>query len=245
MRPVNLLPQNERAFRPAEGLGGSAYAVLGVLGVLLLAVVALVFTQNQVNERTSQIGKAEAEAQQAEQRVASLGAFGSFASVKQQREESVQELAKARFDWERFMRELALVLPSGTSLLDATASTNAEGASSSPSTPAPAAPAAGPGAAPGSPTVKLVGCAVSQPRVATLLVRLRKLAGATEVELTESTEEESGAGGAASADSAAANNTTCPKGKFKFDVLVTLAAADDAVEETKPRKTPARLGGGA
>ena len=106
MKPVNLLPQNERAARPAEGLGGSSYVVLGVLGALLLAVVAFVFTQNQVNDRTSQIAKAQAEAQQAEQRVASLGAFGSFASVKQQREESVRELANARFDWERFMREL-------------------------------------------------------------------------------------------------------------------------------------------
>ena len=243
MRPVNLLPQNDRAARPAEGLGGSSYVVLGVLGVLLLAVVAFVFTQNQVNDRTSQIAAAEAEAQKAEQRVASLGAFGSFASVKQQREESVRKLANARFDWERFMRELGLVLPSGTSLLDATATTNVAPAGST--APAPAAPTSGGATTPTTPTAKLTGCADSQPHVATLLVRLRKLAGATEVELTESVEEESGAGGAASADSASANNTTCPKGTFKFDVLVTFDVAEDAADETKPDKTPARLGGGA
>ena len=247
MRPVNLLPQSERASRPAEGLGGSSYVVLGVLGALLLAVVAFVVTQNQVNGRTTEIAKAQAEQQEATQRAASLGAFGSFASVKEQREKSVRELAKARFDWERFMRELALVLPTGTSLLDATASTNdAPEAGGAAATPAPAAPAGSPPAA-STPTVKLTGCAVSQPRVATLLVRLRNLAGATEVELTESVEEEtgSGGGGAVGADSASADNTTCPPGKFKFDVLVTFAGADAAVEETKPRKTPARLGGGA
>ena len=90
-------------------------SVLGVLGGLLLAVLAFVFTQNQVNDRTSEIAKAE-QAQQAEQRSATLGAFGAFAAVKQNRVESVSELADARFDWERFMRELALVLPNGTSL---------------------------------------------------------------------------------------------------------------------------------
>ena len=245
MRPVNLLPQNDRAARPAEGLSGSAYAVLGVLGVLLLAVTAFVLTQNQVNERSTQIAEAEAESQQATQRVASLGAFGSFATIKQQREDSVQELAKARFDWERFMRELALVLPSGTSLLDATATTNVASATPGAAPAAPAAPATGQAATPTTPTVKLTGCALSQPHVATLLVRLRKLGGATEVALTESVEEESGAGGSASADSSVATNTSCPKGKYKFDVLVTFGAPEEAATETKPRKTPARLGGGA
>jgi Tfp pilus assembly protein PilN len=253
MKPVNLLPQSERAVRPAEGLGGSSYVVLGVLGVLLLAVVAFVFTQNQVNDRGSQIAKAQAEAQQAEQRASSLGAFGSFAAVKTQREQSVRQLAKARFDWERFMRELALVLPTGTSLLDVGTSTDPNaapgaGATSSTTAPAPAPTAGAAAATPGAgPKAQLTGCAVSQKRVATLLVRLGSLHRAADVELKESAANDAEAGDGASQDSAVGggSNTGCPTGKFKFDVTVSFAPAKTADTDAKPRKTPARLGGGA
>ena len=204
MRPVNLLPQQERAVKPAEGLGGSSIVLLGVLGALLLAVLGFVVTQNQVNGRSGDIAKAEAEAQQAEQRASSLGAFGSFAAVKQQREQSVRELAIARFDWERFMRELALVLPSGTSLIDVAATTDGteSGTPGAAATPAPAPAAGADGAtatataAPAAgPKAEITGCAVSQSRVATLMLRLGKLAGATDVELKESAAEDT-AGGA-------------------------------------------------
>ena len=256
MKPVNLLPQNERAIKPAEGMSGSSYVVLGVLGVLLLAVLTFVFSQNQVNDRSGKIDKANAEAQQAEQRATALGAFGSFASVKQQREQSVRDLAKARFDWERFMRELALVLPSGTSLLDVSASTDgttASGGASGSSAPAPSpAPASGgaatdPTAAAG-PKAQITGCALTQKRVATLLVRLGQLHGASDVELKESASDDSaGAAAGATTDSAGGGNTGCPPRKFKFDVTVTFAPADtpSADDDSAPRKTPARLGGGA
>ncbi len=244
MRPVNLLPPSDRAVRPSEGASGSSYIVLGILGGLLVAVLAFVVTQNQVNDRTSAISKTEAEAQQAEQRAAALGAFGSFAAVKQQRVQSVSELAKARFDWERFMRELALVLPDGTSLLEASASTNAASETGAAATPTPP-PATGATTAPTGPTVKLVGCAESQRKVATVLVRLRELNRAVDVQLAESAEEESGGTTAPSADPAAATNTTCSKGEYKFDATVTFAPADDAGSEGKSTKAPARLGGGA
>ena len=229
MKPVNLLPQNERAVKPAEGLSGSSYVVLGVLGALLLGVLTFVFSQNQVNDRAGKIEKAEAESQQAQQRATALGAFGSFASVKQQREESVRELAKARFDWERFMRELALVLPAGTSLLDVSASTDgstASGGAAGSSAPAPApapapttssgstgsAGATDPTAAAAGPKAEITGCALTQKRVATLLVRLGQLHGASEVELKESASDDSaGASASATTDSAGGANTGCPR----------------------------------
>ena len=248
MRPVNLLPQTERAARPAEGLGGSSLVLLGVLGALLFAVTAFVVIQNQVNDRSGQIAKTEVEAEQAKQRAASLGAFGSFAAVKQQREESVRDLAEARFDWERFMRELALVLPSGTSLLDVSASTDGS-TDTAAGAPAEAAPPTGTtGAAGAAPKAEVTGCAQSQSHVATLLVRLGRLAGATDVELKESAADDSAAGAAAtqSTDAGAGGNTGCPARKFKFDVAVTFAPAKTATkDDAKPRKTPARLGGGA
>ncbi len=251
MKPVNLLPQNERAVKPAEGLSGSSYVVLGVLGALLLAVLTFVFSQNQVNDRAGKIEKTQAEAQQAEQRASALGAFGSFATVKQQREESVRELASARFDWERFMRELALVLPSGTSLLDVNASTDGSPAAggSAAASPAPAPVAGTTGTPAAGPKAEVTGCALSQKHVATLMVRLGKMNGASDVELKESAaSDDPAASSGASSDSAAAGNTGCPPRKFQFSVTVTFApadtpSADDA--KSKPRKTPARLGGGA
>ncbi len=267
MKPVNLLPQNERAVKAAEGLGGSSYVVLGVLGALLLAVLTFVFSQNQVNDRASKIGETQAEAQQAEQRATALGAFGSFASVKQQREESVRQLASARFDWERFMRELSLVLPSGTSLLDVSASTDGSSASGAAGAaapapapaPAPATPPAGatgttatpatpatPAVVAATPKAQMIGCALSHKHVATLMVRLGKMKGASDVELKESATDDTVGATDAPSDSAAGGNTGCPPKKFKFEVAVTFApAATPAADDTKPRKTPARLGGGA
>ena len=249
MRPVNLLPQSERAAKPAEGLSGSSYVVLGVLGALLLGVLTFVFSQNQVNDRAGKIEKTQAEAQQAEQRASALGAFGSFASVKQQREASVRELASARFDWERFMRELALVLPSGTSLLDVNASTDGATSTTGSATPAPAPVAGAAGAAAAGPKAEVTGCALTQKHVATLMVRLGKLQGASDVELKESAASDAAAAGAESTSSdtgTAGGNTGCPPRKFKFNVSVTFApAATPGADESKPRKTPARLGGGA
>ena len=88
---------------------------------------------------------------------------------------------------------------------------------------------------------------MSQSRVATLLVRLGNLEGATDVKLKESSANDSaGAAAGQSADSGGGSNTGCPARKFTFDVTVTFAPAKTATtDETKPRKTPARLGGGA
>lgn len=247
MRPVNLLPERDRAARPAQGVQGSSYVVLGVLGALLVAVLLFVIAQNQINDRTSKIGIAQQDAQRAETRANQLGAFGAFATTKATRVRSVTDLAKARIDWERFMRELALVLPDRTYLLQADATTGVDASGAATTSTATPAPAGGSTPAAGSPTAHLVGCAASQSRVAVLMVRLRKLHRAQDVTLAESAQEETGTGATTgSADGAAASNTGCRQGKFKFDVTVTFAPTTDSVPEAKDGgKVPATLGGGA
>ena len=242
MRPVNLLPERDRARRPASDHPGNAsYVVLGVLGALLLGVLGYVLTQNQVNSRTSQIAVAEQEKAQAEQRAQRLASFGDFAQIKETRVRSVTDLAKARFDWERLMRELALVLPEETWLTAVSAGASAESAGGS--APAPAATPGAP-AAPTGPTLAITGCSKSQERVAVVLVRLRKLHRAVDVQLTESGESETSGTVQGSPDSAAVGSVgECSF--FTFQATVTLEPSMGDEPEAEKRSVPVTLGGGA
>lgn len=233
MRPVNLLPADLRPRQASGALAGSAYAVVGVLAALLLMAVGYVMSANQVNSRTSEIAEVRQEQADAEARAAALAPYENFAQIKATRIESVKSLAGLRFDWERLMREVALVLPDGTSLTDLAASTT--GAADAGGT-----PPADAAAAAVSPSLNLQGCAERQPDVATLMVRLRRLHRAADVSLTESSKQEASSGGAAPVDSGTGSEG-CPPDTYLFDLTVTFEPLD--VEVEKP--VPARLGGGA
>ena len=250
MRAVNLLPTGERARHTAPAPGGAGHILLGVLGALLVAVLAVVFTQNQITDRRTEIARAKLEQQQAEQRATKLGGFAQFAQIKQTRVQSVSDLAKSRFDWERFMRELALVLPSGTWITEANAASSGlpEGAAAS-GAPSSTPPASAPGTDPASagPSVNLVGCARTQRTVAATMVRLRRLYRAEEVKLADSStaaEAASSAGTGATTDSGSSSDG-CGK-RYKFDIAVSFSAAPpDAPQGERGDDVPVRLGGGA
>lgn len=251
MRPINLLPEDQRPRSTSGGLKGSSYALLGVLGTVLVMLLALVLSSNQVNARKSEIARAKHETERANARVAELAPYAAFSGIKETRLESVKDLATVRFDWERLMRELALVLPRGTWLTDLTASTAPDGSQAG-------GVGAGPGSSPAAtsgssstpssgssstPSVQLSGCARHQPDVAVLMVRLRKLHGATDVELGESAEQEAQGGGAAGGDGAPnASAEGCPGNRFKFDLTVTFTPAPD---KGHGKRVPASLGGGS
>jgi Tfp pilus assembly protein PilN len=245
MRPVNLLPDDLRPRQVSGALKGSSYAVVGVLTGLFVMALVFVLSANSVNSKKTEIAEVTQETQEAEARAAALASYEQFARIKETRVASVSQLASQRFDWERMMREIALVLPEGTSLSELTASTPgatpAASAGAAAPAPAPTDPAAT--AAAGGPTLQLKGCAEDQPDVATLMVRLRGLYRAEEVELTESTAQtaETGAGPAVSEGTTGA--TGCPGDSYQFDVKVIFAAADPTDKDRL--RAPARLGGGA
>jgi Tfp pilus assembly protein PilN len=252
VRPVNLLPEQYRATRPSSQAAGSSRIVIGVLGALLVMAIAYAVTANQVNSRQGDIAAAKSEIQRAQVETASQNAFGSFHSMKEARETSVKQLAGGRFDWERLMREVALVLPKRTWVLDMTASTSSQGgpgATASTPSPSSSTTAGSTGAAgataPASPTVHVTGCALHQDDVAVLLVRLRKLDRATDVKLTESVKQDQDQGGAQVAtDAAGGGSDTCGGGRFKFDVTVTFSAPTPADLE-HPGHVRSGLGGGS
>lgn len=247
MRPVNLLPERDRVQAPVAA-DGSSYVILGVLGALLLAVFAFVVTSNQVNSRTSDIATAEAEAEQAEQRAAAFGPFQEFAQIKAARLASVKTLADTRFDWERLMRELALVLPEGTSLTSLTASSVDAAATATAPPPPPEGAGVTTATAPGAEsTLTLSGCATSQPKVAVMLVRLRQLYRATDVTLVDSGQQDSAGDGGASSDSGApsAPSDGCAPSDYLFNASVTFGPAPPGEETDGDLNVPTTLGGGA
>jgi Tfp pilus assembly protein PilN len=257
MRPVNLLPENLRPRERREGGSGGAYVVLGVLGALLLAVALYVVTANQVTTRKAETEELKGETQAAEQRAGALAQFGEFQEMKEVRMASVALLAAGRIDWERTSLELARLLPAGVWLseLDATATGEAAASGSSSSSTSSSGAAAGGADAPG-PNLKLVGCAPTQQSVAELMVRLRRLHQASDVELVSSEREEgapgvAGATAAPTAPTASATGAAGPEGcgtrrgrpNYKFEVSVKLAPTGDS--GSGERTIPRSLGGGA
>lgn len=255
MRAVNLLPDELRPRQRSAGGRGPGHVVIGVLGVFLVLAVAYALSLNQVNGRKTEIASAKGEIEKAKREVAASTAFGDFHSIKETRVASVKELAAGRFDWERLMRELALVLPEHTWLLDANATTTGDtsqgGASTTPAptasgaSPAPAATADAAGAGGTNPTLDLKGCAVQQKNVAVMLVRLRKLYRVEDVNLTESAQELTESGGAQASTDSAGGSDTCGNGRFKFAVAVTFSSDSPKSDKPAGGKVPAKLGGGS
>jgi Tfp pilus assembly protein PilN len=226
VRPVNLIPLEERRGEQAPlRTGPLAYIVLGALVALLAGVTATVLLGNQIADREDEVARLEREDAVAAVRAQRLAAYTEFRTLSEQRVATVQSLADSRFDWERVMRELSLILPGDVWLvgLNATASpeVSVEGGGGG------GGEASGMrGAAPG-PALELSGCATGQDAVAGFVTALEDIDGVTRVgvqssELAEKTESGGGSGG--SSDS---GGDECRTRKFiaKFEIVVAFDAA--------------------
>jgi Tfp pilus assembly protein PilN len=229
VRAVNLIPSDQRRATPTGKASGAAYVFVGVLAVLLAMAVTYVLTSNKVNENETTAAEAKQQADALEAEAARLGSFTNFAAIKDQRLGAVMATAQTRFDWERLMRELALIMPEGSWLRTTSASVLGE---ESPSGEA-ATPTAGVAL---SPSATFVGCTRKQSEVATLMVRMRQLHRATDVKLNQSAKETTD--GEASLDS-------CGR-LYQFDVTVSFEPATPAAEAPRgSARVPVSLGGGS
>jgi len=234
MRPVNLLPQDQRR-HAGTSRPGSAYVLIGALVVILALAVTYVMSSNQVNSRTSEADAAKAQADALKVQVAQLGSFRNFASIKATRLQSVAGVAETRFDWERLMRELSRVMPAGSWLQTTDASTKEDtGGASGVAAPASTAAPVDPNAAV-PPNATFVGCTPKQTEVAKILVRLRQMHRVTDVNLNESLREEG------------VNDVTVDScgPLYKFNVTVTFAPTDTDEAPAGTNSVPASLGGGS
>jgi Tfp pilus assembly protein PilN len=192
MRPVNLIPPEDRRGEQAPlRTGPLPYILLGALVAVLIGVTALVLVGNQISDSKAEVAKLEGEDAVAAARAQQLASYTAFRSMSEQRVATVQSLADSRFDWERVMRELALVLPANVWLTGLTA------------TASPAVTVDGGGGSSGGtlraqvpgPALELNGCASGQEAVAGFVTALKDIDGVTRVgvessELGEEGEEE-------------------------------------------------------
>jgi Tfp pilus assembly protein PilN len=236
VRPVNLIPPDQRRGEQATlRTGPVAYILLGALVLVLAGVTALVLTENQIADRKSEVVILKREDTAAQAQAKRLAAYSQFRALSEQRVATVTSLADSRFDWERVMRELALVLPSDVWLsgLEATATPSVSlgggegGVSSSANLR---------GAIPG-PALQLSGCATGQDAVAGFVTALKEIDGVTRVGVESSelpsNSEGAGAGSGGSGD--------CRTRQFiaQFNLIVAFDAAPVQPEEGEAEATSA------
>ncbi len=175
MRPVNLIPPEERRGDGAPTRAGAAsYIVVAVLAAILFAVTGVVLANNSVNDKKSELASAQAEQAQTEAKAEALQNFASFQEMKDARVATVTSLAQSRFDWERVVREVSRVLPDHVWLTNLTGTVT-------PDTTVPKSAEVQARASVPGPALTLVGCARSQEDVAALIAAMQDVDGVTRV----------------------------------------------------------------
>lgn len=241
MRPVNLIPpEARRGDKAPTRTGALSYVIVAVLAAALLGVTGVVLTNNQVSDRKAEKSSLEAQLAEAKARAERVSAFADFASLQQVREQTVEDLAQSRFDWERVLRELAIVIPDDVWLTSLTAKVSptvqlsdaGSGSSSSSSV-------AGMDSVQG-PALEIQGCGAGHEAVARFLAALRDIDGVTRVSVLSSDRPDpsSTAEGPAGGGSGGASGD-CATRSFisKFEIV----AAFDAVQvetSTEVTETP-------
>jgi Tfp pilus assembly protein PilN len=228
MRPVNLIPPEERrGERVATRTGPLVYVVVGVLGAVLVGLALVVTTNNSISDHKSQRKELSAEKVSLAAQSQALRNYTDFAQLEQQRQQTVVSLAHSRFDWERVMRELSLVLPDDVWLIKVSGTV-------SPEVSVEDDPAIGVRDSIPGPALELVGCGRSQDSVARFVAALHNIDGVTRVTVNKSEKPSDdsdqnntatasgGASGGASQGDECRTRDTIPK----FEIV---AAFDDAV----------------
>jgi Tfp pilus assembly protein PilN len=230
VRPVNLIPSEQRRGGTPVRTGPIAYLLVGALAIALGAVTMVVLANNKIGDRQAKIAQLNQQKAAASSQADQLQPFIQFSDNERQRTDTVRALANSRFDWERVMRELSLVLPNDVSLTDLTAT-------------APSAASADPSSTgTGAPSVELTGCAQGHDGVAGFLSALRDIDGVTSVDL-QSSERSSTSASSASSGTGTSDCRTDPSiSQFKvtveFGAVPAAPASAAAPTPTTPASTP-------
>jgi Tfp pilus assembly protein PilN len=227
MRPVNLIPPDERRGDSAALRTGSlVYVLVGGLTLLLLGIVAVALTGKQIDDRKAQKASLQQQLRQETARAKSVAAFTSFRAVQEQRAATVTSLAQSRFDWSRVLHELSLVLPSGVTLTDLTGSVSSDAQSSGSASSSSSSSSGGDlrGSIAG-PALEITGCAPGQDAVAGFVSALQDIDGVTRVGLSSSQigGSSSGGGSSSSSSSSASGSDSCNAGPNTADFNITVA----------------------
>ncbi len=208
MRPINLIPEEERrrSSRERSPSGNPlAYLIVGALAIGLIGVVMLVLISNTISDRENEVTALQSEKAVATAEAEKLAPYASFQAVAEQRTQTVADLANSRFDWVRVIKQLALTLPSNVYFSSLTGSAGGGESGSE-------------GIA--GPSLTIAGCAPGQNAVAGFVATLKEIDGVTRVELKQSQVTKSnGEGGATGASSCAVGR------KAQFQIIVAFDEA--------------------
>jgi Tfp pilus assembly protein PilN len=234
MRPVNLIPNDERRGDSAPlRTGNMIYVLLAGLAVLVLGIAAVALTGKQISDREAQKASLDQELQRETARANSLAAFSSFRAVQEQRSATVNSLAQSRFDWQRVLHELALILPSDVHVSTLTGSVNPEvqidGGGDSPLRTNISGPA-----------LEISGCAPGQEAVAGFVSALEDIDGVTRVGLDSSQIDSGSDSSGASSSSSTGGSTPCVAGPrtANFNIVVAFDAVPTPSTATAAPSVP-------
>ena len=117
MRPINLLPPDERG-RSAERFGGGvlgilliagAFAVIVMVGVYLLVLLRL-------NDLEDQVAKLDAEIARQNAHLAELSPYRDLQARLEDKKPIADGIYRTRLAWDQFLQGLAFVVPEATAL---------------------------------------------------------------------------------------------------------------------------------
>ncbi len=233
MRPVNLIPPEERrGERAPMRTGPLAYVVVAVLAIGLVAVTLTVVASNQVSDRKAEKASLESQVAQAQAEAQQVQSFADFASVQQTRETTVSTLAQSRFDWERVLRELAIVIPDDVWItnLNATVSADAAAAQGSGSGASTSSSASAVSDTISGPSLEIQGCAGGHEAVARFLAVVHDIDGVTRATVMSSERPDQTSAGAAATSGSASSGDSQECSSRKFVSRFDMAVAFDAVQ---------------
>jgi Tfp pilus assembly protein PilN len=226
VRPVNLIPQEDRRGGKAPlRTGPLPYAIVAFLLLAVGVVTLLVLTGNKIADRKAEVASLQSQVDATQARADQLSTYTNFADLQQARQETVASLATSRFDWERALHELALVLPDDVWLTNMTASAATDPASSTSSSATAVDGVTGP-------SLDINGCASGHEAVAKFLAALRDVDGVTRVTVLSSDRPgaESSSNSSTSSSSASSGQSTVECASRDFIATFEVVAAFDGAQ---------------
>jgi Tfp pilus assembly protein PilN len=232
MRPIDLTPTEMRqGARTPMRTGPIPCILVGALVAVLAGVALLVTTGNQVTERQTDVAELKREDAAAKQQARRLAPYVQFQTMHEERLATVSSLADSRFDWERVVRELSLVLPSDVWLTELNASASGESKGGN----------TGLRSSIVGPAMELEGCAHGQESVARFVTVLKDIDGVTRVAVASSELPSNGEGEASAQGGESEGGKECRTRKYiaKFSIVVAFDAAPVPITAEGEAEAPA------
>ncbi len=174
MRAVNLLPTTQGVGASLSGARGRALVIGAVVAVGALGWWGYSAHQS-ADAVAAQLTQAQVQKANLDQEISNLGVYSQRQQTQAAAEAAVVQLAGGRIDWERLVRNVVTVLPTGVWLNTINGSLPTSNAAVTPA-------ATSPGTLPQPDTstpqgLHIVGDAFTQPEVAEMLARLATVPG--------------------------------------------------------------------